>query len=550
MLSFLLGLASFNTFSLGLVVNGVLFGIVALLFLCAGAGIYGNKQWTLSFSKVFCIVWGILLIVGAVLLTLKAMGNRRGFWESADIPIIIVLRCFVLLSISFIFSLEKQMKIEKKTTTAPRRIGLSAFVSLVVVLVAYFSIGRWLQQVPEIADTYFDKIREDPDLPEEDNGYEQLKKLIGSNDNELTDEQMEKYPFVYRNQEMESTTSSTNAGMTELGNRTIIYKGTISPTSPEYVQAPLQWQWYESLHSSGHYASFVDLLSAHPALRDEQKVHILENSDFFYRLTEIVEMERYNHDYFFSHILSSLQSLERVMSRLVAYYADNGDLETAVKLNILALKLGDKFFSTYHSLVDGMSAVVNLRISADTTQYLLTYELSPAQKSALLATYQSILTESPEIATKNLFIGDYRSMMDLTHGFTPTAPEGVEMVGLGGSNILLSITNTIPLLMYRFPFSDTPLTIAKYQYAMAHAQETNKSEESEKAVWKTIGFTFDETSDFHLLQPRNLYNLMGNLSLQGFIPRFRGAEMLNVLYQEKEFIISTLEARLSSEAPL
>jgi hypothetical protein len=119
------------------------------------------------------------------------------------------IACLLLL-VSFIITLEIQQRRLKKpleelpaNQTSPHKQRVSAFVVFVVVSVltiVYFIIGKQAQTVPEVPDTYFDNTRENPNLPEEENGYEQLRKLIGDVYTPTEEQKiiMENYPFVYR----------------------------------------------------------------------------------------------------------------------------------------------------------------------------------------------------------------------------------------------------------------------------------------------------------------------------------------------------------------
>ncbi|MDR2416120.1 MAG: hypothetical protein LBD75_06010 [Candidatus Peribacteria bacterium] len=196
-----------------------------------------------------------------------------------------------------------------------------------------------------------------------------------------------------------------------------------------------------------------------------EKLEILMQSDFFDRLERIVAMQRKNTDLTFP-TLQNIQSLERVMQRLVAYYADMGDLETAIRLNIIALKLGDKYLSSYSSLVQGLIGIVTISLATNGTEYLLSHhELSEAQKLALLETYQTILTTNKEEVLRNIFKGEYHTMRALTNGFDFNDPD--EINGIDDFSEL----SALEVLLLRKPFYDRALTISKYQYALQKGTE-------------------------------------------------------------------------------
>lgn len=128
---------------------------------------------------------------------------------SFEIQEMIWIACLLLLA-SFIVTLEIQQRrlkqaLEELPTnqTSNHRQRISAVVVFVVVsvlTVVYFIIGRQAQMLPEVPDTYFDKTRENPNLPEAENGYEELRKLIGDVYTPLEEQKiiMEKYPFIYQ----------------------------------------------------------------------------------------------------------------------------------------------------------------------------------------------------------------------------------------------------------------------------------------------------------------------------------------------------------------
>jgi len=212
------------------------------------------------------------------------------------------------------------------------------------------------------------------------------------------------------------------------------------------------------------------MIAEHPEVLNTGKIQLREKSDFATRLETLVNMERYNKDNF---SMLQLQPLERVMSKLVVYYADQGDLDQAIRLNILALKLGNKEFSLYHSLVEGLISTVNIRIAMDTTQHLLEhYALSTDQKADLLAAYREVLTIDPVSAMKQIFIGEYYNMISITKDFTLSELQMI-VYDAGGVNIKVVLGNIVPLLLYSPLFYDTTLTKEKYQYLISHSQEVN-----------------------------------------------------------------------------
>ncbi|MDR2541582.1 MAG: hypothetical protein LBD11_07710 [Candidatus Peribacteria bacterium] len=156
----------------------------------------------------------------------------------------------------------------------------------------------------------------------------------------------------------------------------------------------------------------------------------LKNSDFFPCLIKIVEMERKNTDTTLPK-LQNIQAVERVLLRLVGYYADTGDLSTAVDLNILALKLGDKYLSTYSSLVQGLIAIVGTNLATAGTEYLINHhELNTEDRARILETYKNILTTEKETAIRNIFKGEYTAMSEMVRDFDFKSPDEINTIGV------------------------------------------------------------------------------------------------------------------------
>ncbi|MDR2190658.1 MAG: hypothetical protein LBP53_05775 [Candidatus Peribacteria bacterium] len=441
----------------------------------------------------------------------------------------------LLLLTSFIITLEIQQRRLKtslpelpthQTSHTKQRISaLVVFIVISVLTVVYFIIGKHAQTVPEVPDSYFDKTREHPNLLDEENGYEQLRKLIGDVDTPLEEQKviMEKYPFKYQIDQQESR---------ELRPQ-VHYGNKLSVTDPAYFTTPK----YRIPGNNEQYTTLMEYLATRPDEMNTEKLETLMHSDFFPRLSEIVEMERKNTDITIPKI-QNIQSLERVLQRLVAYYADTGNLETAVKLNIIALKLGDNYLSTYGSLTHGLIGIVNFNLAVNATEYLLSrYELSEDQRLALLETYQNILTTDKEEALRNIFRGEYHAMRAMTNGFNFIDPN--EIANVGGKTENLS---ALGALLLRKPFYDREATIAQYQYALQKGSELVLQGVSNDEMLTQIGVN-PQGDFFQRPQARNRYNIVGNITISTLFPRLIGSyAMLEALYHQKELMLQQLQS--------
>jgi hypothetical protein len=509
--------------------------LFAVAFLLSGIGVFSQKQRTFAGIKAFFILLVILGIGGGMLIKIKhtplSFGIQEGIWI-----------CCLLFLISFIITLEIQQR-RLKTSLAElpenqksdKKQRVSAFVVFVVVsvlTVVYFIIGKQVQTVPFVPDTYFDKTRENPNLSEEENGYEQLRKLIGDTTNPLSDEQMEKYPFVYKAEE--------GNGAREIGS-SAGYGNKLSPTDPNYLTAPRQRSSTNRKYGEPEerFSTFAELLTKYSDIRDMEKVETLMQSDFFDRLAKIVEMERKNTDTTLPQ-LQNIQTIERVMLCLVAYYADTGDLETAVRLNSIALKLGDKYLSSYGSFVQGLIGIVVSNLAVNGTEYLLSrYELPEEQRLALLETYQKIMTTNREEAMRNISRGEYHAILEFANGFKFDNPDEIDQIGGGSQPIGIS---ALGALFLRKPFYDRELTLAQYKYALQQGTESLLQGIPMKEMFRQIGINSDSEDFFERPQARNRYNIAGDIVLSALLPRLEGSNaMLNSLYDFKDFIVGKLK---------
>jgi hypothetical protein len=508
--------------------------LFAIAFLLSGIGIYCHKKRTFAGIKVF---FTTLLILGVgVGMLVKINHTPLSFGMQEGIRIV----CLLFL-VSFIITLEMQQRrlktsleelpANQKSDHKQRISALVVFIIVSVLTVVYFIIGKQAQTVPFIPDSYFDKTRENPQLPDEENGYEQLRKLIGDTYNPLSDDQMEKYPFVYKTEDGSSAT--------EIGS-SANYGNNISISSPDYLTAPRQRVSSNRAYGAPEerFDTFAEFLARYPGTLYMKKMETLMQSDFFDRLAEIVEMERKNTDTTIP-TLQNIQSIERVMLRLTAYYADNEDLETAVKLNIIALKLGDKYLSSYGSVVQGLIGVITTNLAVNGTEYLLShYELSEQQKLALLETYQNIMTTNREEAMRNIFRGEYHTMRAMTNGFDFNHPDEINQIGF---NLQPVDTSALGALFLRKPFYDRDLTIAQYKYLLQKGAELTLQDMPTDELLKQVGINPDGGNFLEKPQTRNRYNLAGNSVLLALLPRLTGSyAMLNALYDRKDLIIQQL----------
>jgi hypothetical protein len=538
MLSAWLFLASFICFSLEAGRNGLIVLLFAIVFLLSGMGVYSYKRRAFAGIKAFFILVFIFGVGMGMLIKINHTPLSFGIQEMMYIG-------GLLLLASFIITLEiQQRRLKTSLEALPVRqtshykqwvSALVVFIVISILTVVYFIIGKQMQMVPLVPDTYFDKIWEHPNLSEEENGYEQLRTLIGDVYHPLTDEQMERYPFVYQ--------VADGNGTRELGS-SMNYGNSLSITDPNYLTTPRQWISGNVRYGDPKemFPTFAALLTKYADSMEIEKVETLMKSDFFNRLDEIIEMERNNTDTMVP-TLQHVQTLERVMLRLVAYYADSGDLETAVRLNIIALKLGDNYLSSYGSLVQGLIGIVTMNYALNGTEYLLShYELSAEQRQSLFETYQYIMTTDPAEAIRNMFKGEYHIMRAMTNGFEFHNLDEINTIGV--NNYRPADLSILGVLLLRKPFYDRDLTIAQYKYVLRQGVELMLQGIPVDELMKSIGFNLDTDGFFERPQARNWYNFVGKTVISAILPRLTGSNtMLNRLYDEKNLIMANLESR-------
>ncbi|MDR0860850.1 MAG: hypothetical protein LBO09_07990 [Candidatus Peribacteria bacterium] len=446
-------------------------------------------------------------------------------------PVTLIIVILLLFFISLVITLEIQQRrlktpiaelSESQKSKHPQWIfGLITFIVLFLIGSVYFLVGKYSQSVPEIPASYFDRPRRNENLFAEENGYEQIKKLIGTTTTPLSKEEMEKYPFVYREK---------GKGERELGSDIILSRGdNLNLLDPEYLTSSIKVLWdYNRFNSQNLYDSYTELVAEHPDALNIEKLQILEDSDFFPRIEEYLAMEWRKDD--FLPVLQGIQSLERVLQRLMVYHADIGELEKAVQLNVLALQLGEKYLSSCNSLIDGLIGVVNLNIPMLATQYLLEHhQLSAEQKSTLLETYTHLLTTDSLTVYQNIFKAEYHTMLNFFLNFEFDDLDQVSQIGV--ENYYNQLPGASSILMNK-PFYDIKETQKRYAYAMHELTE---------AI--TNGKNTAEISHEIRNQSWNLYNVLGDSTIEAILPRLEGTNnMLDQIYQQKDLIISQLEA--------
>lgn len=273
-----------------------------------------------------------------------------------------------------------------------------------------------------------------------------------------------------------------------------------------------------------YYPTYTDLIAAQPDLRDEEKVQTLENSDFFSRLEGIVAMEWRDDDPL--PILQGIQGLERTMSRLSLYYAEKGEIEKAVALNALAIRLADKFFSDSTSVIKGLIAMVTFNLPLNTTEYLLEhYPLSESDLETLQATYSQILLTDKETVYERIFKGEYTMMRQMMNNWDIQRPEYI----IGGlpNNGLRSI---FEIILSNEPFYNIHDTLARYRSALKRYVEAREFPISSTEILESVRN-----------QPRNLYNIVGSTVLDSLLPRLEGIfERIEQIYKQKAKIEALL----------
>jgi hypothetical protein len=265
----------------------------------------------------------------------------------------------------------------------------------------------------------------------------------------------------------------------------------------------------------------TDFYAAHPEYRaqDEQTIQTYENADFFPRLAILLEQERRDDNGL--PRVQHLQGIERSLQYLSAYYAEKGELSKGVSYNILALRLADKYFSAFTSLVQGLIGIVNFSLSMDTTQYLLDhYDLSATDKEALRGAYTQVLLTDKGEAYQNMLKGDYHAMMLLADNFE-VAPNIIEN------------GKALDLFLRLEPFYNVKDTQKRYAYAMKEIME--------KGI--LTDYTFEDTLAHTKNAKWNGYNILGSVTIDALLPRLSSIfSRLEQIYQQKEDILQQLQS--------
>jgi hypothetical protein len=469
--------ASTTFFKVGSIKAGSILIFIALLFLFSSIGVYSNKKGAYRVIKIFFILLIPALMIGSFLLLGREWAQRY-YSLATNTPALIgtqeiILMLLLLFFISFIISLEKgqkrlslpldQLPANQKSATPPRKPALLTFIITVVIVVGYFLVGKRHQSVPAVPATYFEKTRVNPTLPDAENGYLQLENLIGSIENPLYD----------------TLTLQQNT-----------------------------------------YATLTDFYAEYPEYKapDEHTIQTYENSDFFPRLATLLEQERRKDDGLPS--LLNIQGIERNLQYLSAYYAEKGELSKGVSYNILALRLADKYLSTFTSLVDGLIGTVNFTISMDATHYLLDhYDLSATDKEALREVYTQVLLTDQEEAYQRMLKGEHHTMMSLADNF--------EVVSDTIGN-----ERTLDLFPFIEPFYNVKDTQKRYAYAMKEIIEKGT----------LADYNFEDILSHAKNAKWNGYNIWGSSVIDALLPRLSNVfPNLEKIYQQKEDILQQLQ---------
>ncbi|MDR2190659.1 MAG: hypothetical protein LBP53_05780 [Candidatus Peribacteria bacterium] len=173
---------------------------------------------------------------------------------------------------------------------------------------------------------------------------------------------------------------------------------------------------------------------------------------------------------------------------MVAYHANKGELSTGIYYNTLALKLADKYLSTYVSLVNASMAASCLNTAMDTTQYLLThYELSSTDKATLLDTYHTLLHTDKITAFQHILKGEYHTMTDFLHQFTVTAPDEIGIIDSTNSPMRSFTSNNIfSIRLFKPPFYDAQATKTRFAYALKELAEGIRNGKSSEKILKEV----------------------------------------------------------------
>lgn len=426
----------------------------------------------------------------------------------------IVFKCMFciicLFLISFTFSLDKQQKRQQlhvaelkdsQKSDKPQRIWFLITVGIVILLgIGYFFIGKQAQQPPEIIpDSYFEATRLDPNLSDKENGYIQFGNIFGTtrDSKEVSEKISEKYPYEKRdgsryNEEQQARENDKERYRDEEEKQ--VYKN--YPTISQLLEkTPERFQYLE----------------------------ILENSDFFPQLEQLTEMQRQDNEMFIPTI-HGIQGVIRSLRHISIYYTEQGNYQKAIQLNILQLKLANKYLTSHGSLVQELIAIVCMNISHDTTQQLLKYNIPRELKHELLEVYNTTLTIDKDILRKNTFISEYHMYHNLTNNFQLSSSNSISIIWWEKQYI-----EYLPLTE---PFFNKTDTINRLKYWLRLLAE-GKTPEQKNEHWIPTEI---------VNQKRNYYNIFGNMVIESLFPRLQGVQIMSEkMYQTHQEIIQQLK---------
>jgi hypothetical protein len=220
--------------------------LLAFLFILCGVGLYVEKKRAILGIKCFFSVLTLLAVFGFIR-SIGDAGRMSQMYSNIGRMITAKTIAFILLflwAVSFLISLEMQytrlktpldqLSADQKSDTPQRKKGLLVFIVIIVLVIVYFVIGKVAQRVVDVPPSYFEKTRVNLDLPDAENGNEQMKKLMGTTMAPLSEEEQAKYPFQY----------PIGQGGMELGGNFVLERYTpdvrLSTFSDEYAALPLQ----------------------------------------------------------------------------------------------------------------------------------------------------------------------------------------------------------------------------------------------------------------------------------------------------------------------
>lgn len=368
---------------------------------------------------------------------------------------------------------------------------------MIILGCIYFFIGEQAQQTPEIIpDAYFEATRLDPNLSAEENGYKEFARVFGTSfdDIETLNIIREKFPY-----------EKWDGFGLDKENQMRRYRN--------------------DRRTEKYYKTHGEFIENNPELLEY--LQQLEESDFFDQVERIANLQRQDEEMYFPKLIG-LQPIVRSLWNIGIYYAEQGEYERAIDLNILQLTLADKYLNSHAGYVQRLIGMVMMDIAHKSTKQLLNYWLNLEVKERLLHEYQETLTINKESLNKNTYKAEYHMFATLTNNFQFSNRDEIDVIW-GEKEERYSFEEYLPLTE---PFFNRKDTINKIKYGLRLGAENaeieyNNNEEYLPLVLERKGW--------------NIYNILWDLILEALLPRLQPSQIEEEMYAMHQNIITELQ---------